>query len=99
MLTFGSHSGTFSTINGFFNANYNANNVTLVATGGSGGGATLGANLILNPGAEEGAGSASGNDVLAVPRWTTVGNATVVQYGAPGFPTGSDLGSPQRGNN
>jgi hypothetical protein len=46
---------------------------------------TFGTNLIVNPGAEAGAGSATG-DVVPVPGWTTTGNFTVVPYGAVGFP-------------
>jgi len=41
----------------------------------------LGTNAIVNPGAEAGTGSISGNDVESVPGWTTNGNFTVVQYG------------------
>ena len=43
-------------------------------------------NLLLNPGAEDGYGSFSGNDLLAIPDWTTFGNFNVVDYGAAGFP-------------
>ncbi|WP_310483465.1 PEP-CTERM sorting domain-containing protein [Chamaesiphon sp. VAR_48_metabat_403] len=46
---------------------------------------TFGTNIIVNPGAEAGAGSATG-DVVSVPGWTTTGNFTVVPYGAAGFP-------------
>lgn len=47
----------------------------------------LGSNILVNGNAESGTGSASGNDVLAIPGWTTTSNFTVVQYGAPGgFP-------------
>jgi hypothetical protein len=38
-------------------------------------------NAIVNPGAEAGAGSVSGNDIEPVPGWSTNGNFTVVQYG------------------
>ena len=47
---------------------------------------TFGTNIIVNPGAEAGASSATG-DVVSVPGWTTTGNFTVVPYGAAGFPT------------
>ena len=46
-----------------------------------------GVNLLQNPGAEAGTGSASGNDVLVTPGWTTTSNFTVVNYGAPGYPS------------
>jgi hypothetical protein len=48
---------------------------------------TLDQNAIVNPSAEAGGlGSASGNDVLPVPGWTTTDNFTVVQYGASSAP-------------
>ena len=47
----------------------------------------LGTNLLLNGDAEAEPGSASGNDVELIPDWTTTSNFTVVQYGAPAFPT------------
>jgi hypothetical protein len=50
----------------------------------------LGSNILLNGNAETGTGSASGNDVVSIPGWTTTSNFTVVQYGAPGgFPDNS----------
>src|ERR1700710_2882953 len=42
----------------------------------------LGQNAILNPGGEAGSASATGDDILAVPSWTTTGGFTVVVYGA-----------------
>ena len=48
---------------------------------------SLGTNLIINGDAEAGPGSGSGNDVEAIPGWFTTSNFTVVQYGAPAFPT------------
>ena len=60
----------------------------------------FGANIIINGNAEAGAGSASGNDVVPVPGWTTAGSATVVVYGAPGgFPSATDPGPSDRGVN
>jgi hypothetical protein len=57
-------------------------------------------NLIVNGDAEGGAGSASGFDVIAAPGWTTVGSATVVQYGiGGGFPATTDPGPVSRGLN
>jgi hypothetical protein len=55
-------------------------------------------NVIINPGAEAGAASGSGNDILPIPGWTTTGNFTVVAYGAPDFPTLDSPGSTNRGN-
>ena len=57
-------------------------------------------NLIVNPDAEAGSGSSDGNDVLPIPGWTTVGDFTVVQYGASGgFPSPTDPGPSDRGLN
>ncbi len=56
-------------------------------------------NLIINPGAEAGAGSPTG-DVVPVPAWTPGGQFTAVQYGANGgFPASSDPGPANRGVN
>jgi hypothetical protein len=44
--------------------------------------AQFGSNLVVNGNAEAGPGSASGNDVLPVPGFTTTGNFTVAQYDA-----------------
>lgn len=58
-------------------------------------------NLILNPGAEAGAGSPTGG-VVPVPDWTeTTGTGfTAVKYGAPGgFPSSTSPGPPNRGAN
>jgi PEP-CTERM motif len=46
----------------------------------------LNQNAIVNPGAELGAGSPDGNDILSVPGWITTGNFTSVQYGASAAP-------------
>jgi hypothetical protein len=54
-----------------------------------GGPITLNQNAILNPGAEAGAGSVDGNDVLPIPSWITTGNLTSVQYGASAAPVAS----------
>jgi hypothetical protein len=60
----------------------------------------FGTNLILNGDAESGSGSASGNDVLTnIPGWTPTGNFTVVQYGAPSFPSATSPGPLARGQN
>jgi hypothetical protein len=58
-------------------------------------------NLILNPGAEAGAGSTDGSTV-PVPHWAVVsgGTFTAVQYGAAGgFPAKTDPGPTKRGAN
>src|SRR5689334_20032230 len=60
---------------------------------------TLGVNAIVNPGAESNTGSASGNDVIKPTGWTTSGNATVVKYGASGFPASTSPGPSSRGSN
>src|SRR5271166_4449209 len=59
----------------------------------------FGTNLIVNGNAEAGTGSASGNDIESVPGWSTVGNFTVVQYGAAGFPSSTSPGPANRGSN
>ena len=61
--------------------------------------AQFGTNIITNPGAEAGTGSPSGNDIEAIPGWTTTGNFTAVQYGAPAFPATTDPGPVSRGAN
>lgn len=70
----------------------------LVSSAAMAGPVELGKNLLGNGGAESGEGSASGNDVLPVPKWQTDGNFTVVLYGAPGFPKQDSPGPPRRGN-
>jgi hypothetical protein len=57
-------------------------------------------NLIKNPGAESGTGSADGSEV-AVPNWVkSNAGLTEVQYGAPGgFPDSNTPGPPKRGEN
>jgi hypothetical protein len=60
--------------------------------------AQFGTNLLVNGNAEAGPGSATGNQVLAVPGWTTTGTFTVVQYAAGGgFPGASSAGPADRG--
>jgi hypothetical protein len=54
-------------------------------------GFALATNLLVNPGAEAGAGTIDGMQVLLVPGWTTSGNFTVANYGAP-TSTGAQLG-------
>ena len=46
----------------------------------------LNQNAIVNPGAESGPGSATGNDIYSLPGWTTTGNFTAVQFGASAAP-------------
>jgi hypothetical protein len=47
-------------------------------------------NLLVNPGAEAGAGSPDSSQILPPPGWTVESNFTVVQYGAPDFLTTAD---------
>ena len=60
--------------------------VAVALVGASANGAVPTGNLVANGSAEEGAGSSDGS-VVPVPGWTTAGSFTVVQYGAPGFPS------------
>ncbi len=61
--------------------------------------AQFGTNLLVNGGAEAGAGS-DGYAVLPVPGWTTTGSFTVVQYATGnGFPGAASPGSAGRGAN
>lgn len=48
-------------------------------------------NLIVNPGAEAGVGSADGYDVVPIPGWTVTGNATVGTYQQPDPQPNDDL--------
>ena len=62
--------------------------------------AQFGTNLIVNGGAEAGAGSGNGNTVLPVPGWSTTAPFTVVQYAAGGgFPGAASPGPADRGAN
>ncbi|HEX3356403.1 MAG TPA: SdrD B-like domain-containing protein, partial [Tepidisphaeraceae bacterium] len=63
--------------------------------------AALGANLIVNPGAEAGSAASNSTDAFALPGWTkNDGNITAVKYGASGgFPTSSTPGPSNRGKN
>ena len=64
--------------------------------------ASAGPNLIVNSGGEAGPGSASGDDVLVAPGWTTQNHSsfTVVGYTAPnGGPTPVSPGPTDRGMN
>jgi hypothetical protein len=64
-------------------------------------------NLILNPGAELGAGALYNNLTVPVPDWTGIGGFTAVQYRTPpcnlpclpGLPEADDPGPPNRGVN
>jgi hypothetical protein len=47
-------------------------------------------NLVVNPGAEAGTGSPDASSIVTPPGWTVESNFTVVQYGAPDFPTATD---------
>jgi hypothetical protein len=73
--------------------------VAMVVGAPAAGAAVPTGNLLPNPGAEAGSGSASGNDLVTIPGWTRVSvyggspqasegpGPTVVRYGAPAFPT------------
>ena len=75
--------------------------VTLVAFSAPLSAQTLGTNLLVNGGAEAGAPSDTGNDVVPAPGWTTIGSATVGYYDSDishnNFPALSDPGPDQRG--
>src|SRR5690348_5925064 len=61
---------------------------------------TLGANAIVNPGAESNTGSSTGSDVILPTGWTASGKPTIVKYGAPGgFPLATSPGPTTRGKN
>lgn len=73
----------------------------LGATGAQATSTTTSANLIKNPGAEQGPGSTDGS-VVTVPQWTEISPSTftAVQYGATGgFPTSTSPGPAMRGKN
>ena len=54
----------------------------------------IGSELLLNGGGDSAAGSTDGGIVQDIPAWETgeMNRATVVQYGAPGFPDASVAG-------
>ena len=71
-----------------------------VASATSAFGQLFGSNLIQNGGAEQGAASPDGGATLAtIPGWTTTENFNVVAYDLPEWPTASDPGPANRGNN
>ncbi|PYI88128.1 MAG: hypothetical protein DME26_04120 [Verrucomicrobia bacterium] len=76
-----------------FNSNDPDQPTVTVSLSGTGISAVDPANLICNPGAELGAGSATGNDIVSIPGWINESGFTVAQYGAAGFPT---VGESQR---
>ena len=57
---------------------------------------TMSPNLLLNPGAEFGIDSPSGNSAVSVPGWELTGTPTVIEYGASrnGWPTGVSFAMP-----
>ncbi|MGH7179078.1 MAG: hypothetical protein ACREJC_16995, partial [Tepidisphaeraceae bacterium] len=65
--------------------------------------ASLGKNLVVNPGAEAGPSSTTGDNVASIPGWgigSFMGQiGTVVPYGAAGFISDSDPGPSNRGDN
>src|SRR5256885_3665131 len=61
---------------------------------------TLGANLILNPGAEANTGATTNTQVVTPSNWTRNGPATAIKYGAlSALPTSSSPGPSDRGKN
>lgn len=69
-----------------------ADNLSLVLTN------LFGSNLVRNPGAELGAGSIDGFELLDLPGWDTTGNVTVARYDGPDLPASSNS-SPTAGAN
>ncbi len=53
-------------------------------------------NLLINPGAEAGDPSLSGNSAVSVPGWTLTGTPTVIRYGTPrnAWPIGTSFAMP-----
>ena len=71
-----------------------------IAASGTGGGITgYGNNLIQNPNAEASNATPDCSPGTPVPNWTATGQFTVCFYGAPGFPSATDPGPPNHGNN
>jgi hypothetical protein len=61
---------------------------------------TLGANLILNPGAEANTGATTNTQIVTPSNWTRNGPATAIKYGAlSALPTSSSPGPSDRGKN
>ncbi|MEA2412265.1 MAG: hypothetical protein QOC77_2826 [Thermoleophilaceae bacterium] len=65
--------------------------VAALAVGAAQGAAPPAGNRAANGGAEAGTGSTDGS-VVPVPRWTTTGTFTVVQYGSSGYPAAQPHG-------
>jgi predicted small lipoprotein YifL len=64
------------------------------------GAAKLGANLVVNPGADAALGSPDDSHKMTPPGWSTTGCLTAVQYGASGgFPSAASPGPKNRGKN
>jgi hypothetical protein len=61
---------------------------------------TLGANLVLNPGAEANTGATTNTQIVTPSNWTRNGPATAIKYGAlSALPTSSSPGPSDRGKN
>jgi uncharacterized repeat protein (TIGR01451 family) len=60
-------------------------------------GFALGANLLINPDAEDGPAAPTGYELVSVPGWTLSSNFTVLAYGTSGFPSMTDMGPSSRG--
>jgi mRNA-degrading endonuclease toxin of MazEF toxin-antitoxin module len=61
-----------------------------VAVPGSASAVIPAGNLVLNPGAEAGAGGNGDPIIRPIPNWTPTGNFTVINYGTAGAPTTAD---------
>lgn len=60
----------------------------------------VGQQLLINPGAEDGKAATDQGTLITIPGWTSTTQHTVIAYGNPnGFPSTTDPGPPQRGNN
>jgi len=71
-----------------------------IAPAGAASTVMLGANLILNPGADAGPGSPDDGHIVKPPHWSTTGCLTAVMYGASGgFPDATSTGPKDRGKN
>jgi uncharacterized protein (TIGR03437 family) len=84
-----------------FNGAYaSADSLSLVlSTLGTTPAAVLGANLLVNPGAESGPGATPSAVALYIPGWSTAGDLSVAPYGGTGWISLSDPGPTDRGVN
>ncbi|MBK8038022.1 MAG: hypothetical protein IPK22_12965 [Verrucomicrobiaceae bacterium] len=73
--------------------------IGIYLAGGIGASAQIayGQNVIVNGSGESELGSSDGNAMIAPSGWVRTGNANLLQYGAPEFPTSSSPGPRERG--